>query len=119
MPMPTRREVAKVLSRLEADVVGIDVVEQPRRKRHVDALADSLDRRTGDVLLELLRLLVHLMTYDCSGGPADDRSDDRSARRRPGLIANDRTDRPTHAGADRRTLLFLIERGAGCQEHDP
>jgi hypothetical protein len=61
------------------DDVRVEVVEQARREGHCDALSHARDSGPGNVLLELLGLLVHLVADDGANGSADNSADDRAA----------------------------------------
>ena len=59
--------------RLPDAPVGVEVIQKSRREGHLDSLADALHRCSGNVLLELLGLLIHLVADDRAGNAADDR----------------------------------------------
>ena len=60
----------------------------PGREGDLDPFADTLDRRAGDVLLELLRLPVHARADQRAGRAADDRADDGTLGGRAGHLAD-------------------------------
>jgi len=68
----------KIRARSTTDHVRIEVEHGARIEDDRDPLADPLDGGAGDVLLELLRLLVHLVSDDRVGGAADHGADDRA-----------------------------------------
>jgi len=103
------------------DDVGVEVVQQPGREGDLDALADPLHRGALDVLVELLRLPVHLVADDGAGGATHHRADDGALGGRAGHLP----DHPSHyraaAGADHRAGLGLggaAEEAGACREQE-
>ena len=113
----TRREILQIARCVGLDAIRIEVEQQSGLERHLDSFAHALHNRTGDVLLQLLRLLVHLMADDRAHRSTDGRADDRAFR--GGAIRP--PDRGAGRAADRGTddsALFLIgeRRAAGDRQ---
>src|SRR5207248_10566483 len=86
------RQVREILPRRLAQLVGVEVEEQTALEGHDESFADTRDLGAGDRLLDLLRLLIHLVSDDRPGRTTDGGTDDCATRRRSGLFAADAAD---------------------------
>ena len=113
------RQVVEILLRCLAQLVRVEVEKQTALERHHEPFADTRDLSAGDSLLNLLRLLIHLVSDDRACRAADRGADDRAARRRASGMADDATDDRAAGGADHGSFLLLIQRlTAGRREQD-
>jgi hypothetical protein len=103
-------EVAQILCSRRLDAVGVVVEEQPRVEGDLDALADALDLGARDLLIDLLRLLVHLVADNAARDPAEHGTDDRATRGAAGLAADDPAHGRACARADDGAALLVAQR---------
>ena len=108
----TRREILQIRRGVRLDAIRVEIEQQARLESDLDALAHALHDRAGDVLLQLLRLLVHLVANDCADRAADGRADDRSLCGRAIRPAHRGAGRSTDCRADDRALFLIRERCA-------
>src|SRR5690242_4137941 len=83
------REIVQIRPRRVTQLVRVEVEQETALERDDETFADAGDGGAGDGLLNLFRLLIHLMTDDRAGGAAYGRADDRTARRGTGGVADD------------------------------
>lgn len=89
------------------------IKEKTGFERDLDAFADTFDFSIGEFLLDLGRLLVHLVANVGTGGPTDRSADDGAEGGVADLVADDSTGRATRCGADCGTLGRFGQAGAG------
>ncbi len=88
----------------------VDVEKNPGAEGDLDALPNALNLGSLDVLLDLGRLFVHVVTDVGAGGAPDYGSDKQADNRVASRILDQR--RRRSAGADGRTLLGSAPLGA-------
>ena len=94
------------------DEVGVEIVEQPGGERHLDPLSHALHGGPGNALLELVGLPVHLVADDRTGRAAHRGAEDGALGGRAGDLADDPSDHRTSGRADDEAALGV----AGARE---
>src|SRR3954463_9917040 len=72
-------KLLEIGSAVRQDFGRVEWEKDARREGHCDSFADARNRRARNFLLELLRLLVHLMADDRARRATDDRANDGAA----------------------------------------